>query len=65
MTKRQRGPRPASTYRAARRNAVLRPTIGPGTTWRGIKPTGAIYHPPVRLNRSRKWAPKKSYAEAA
>jgi hypothetical protein len=37
-------PRPAKTYRGARRNAAR------GTTWRGVKPTGRIYQPPVYEN---------------
>jgi hypothetical protein len=55
-------PRKAETYRGARRNHVLR-TLG--TTWRGIKPTGAIYRPPVRANRSDNWPPFKGRLYAA
>jgi len=50
-------PRAASTYRAARRNEVLR--TSPRGAWRGAKPNGAVYRRPVRANRSRKWAPFK------
>jgi hypothetical protein len=47
--KKQKPPRRRPTYRAARRNDAR------GEVWRGIKPTGSVYHPPVRPNRSRKW----------
>lgn len=50
-----------NSYRAERRNAVLRPEKGKPGVWQGIKPTGRVYHPPVRLNRSKHWAPKQSY----
>lgn len=46
--KRKKGPRPADSYRAARRNRV-RAERG---VWQGIEPT-AFYEPRYRLNRSR------------
>jgi hypothetical protein len=51
-------PRPAETYRGARRNAAR------GSTWRGAVPTGAITHPPVRANVSRKHDPTWARARA-
>lgn len=49
---RKRGqPRPAETYRGARRNAAR------GGMWRGAVPTGAITYPPVRANKSRRYTP--------
>ena len=51
--KRVRVPRGCDEYRAARRNETLR--TAPKSTWRGIEPTGSVYHPPVRHNRSPKW----------
>lgn len=44
--------RPASTFRAARRNQVLRVEK---RVWRGIRAI-RIEHPPVRLNFSQNWA---------
>jgi hypothetical protein len=51
------------TFRAYRRNLVLRPD-DPNESrgvWRPIA-TKPYYQPPVRLNRSRKWPPKLTYA---
>jgi hypothetical protein len=42
-------PRPAETYRAARRNAAR------GTVWAGVAPTARRGFPPVRPNRSRRF----------
>jgi hypothetical protein len=39
-------PRPAETYRAARRNAAR------GAVWAGVAPNLRLRHPPVRPNRS-------------
>jgi hypothetical protein len=52
--KRVRIPKSRDDYRGARRNHVLR--TKPKSTWKGITPTVEQYHPPVRPNRSRKWA---------
>jgi len=59
-------PRPASTYRAARRNAVLRPPKPekPGV-WQGAKPKGRRYLGAARLNRSQNWSPIERYANFA
>ncbi len=54
--KRVADPRPASDYRAARRNRAK------GHMWHGIKPTDRFDWPTVRLNRSERWLPKKSYS---
>lgn len=61
--------RGADTYRAARRNAVLRPPKDengkkrkPGV-WRGVS-TGEQPHPGARLNRSRNRRRATSYAHA-
>lgn len=43
-------PRPAASYRAARRNHVLR-RVG-GGVWHGVEPK-VLYQPRFRLNRSR------------
>ena len=45
-------PRDHRTYRAYRRNLSFREL---GLVWEGRKPNGSVYHPPVRMNRSRKW----------
>jgi hypothetical protein len=57
-------PRPAGSYRGARRNARRaefewvdgrKVITRPRQPWVGIEPAGRLYHPPVRPNRSRKW----------
>ena len=45
-------PRLGKTYRPTRRNWALRDLK---TVWKGARPKGPPYHPPVRMNRSRKW----------
>ncbi len=48
--------REASTYRAARRNRVLRGKVR--SVWHGTKPTKSRLGP-IRANRSSRWAPFK------
>lgn len=60
--KRVKPPRAAKTYRAARRNAVLRGEVK--GVWNGVKPTGRVYHAEPRPNRSRHRKFAKSYAQA-
>lgn len=60
--KKVKPPRAAETYRAARRNAVLRGDVK--GIWKGIKPTDRLYVPELRLNRSANWRFAKSYAHA-
>lgn len=58
----RKGPRPAETYRGARRNAALRGEVK--GVWRGIQPTRRRRHPAVRLNRSTQWPEAPTYAAA-
>lgn len=44
-------PRPAATYRGARRNAAR------GSVWRGIAPDSRFEHAPLRRNRTRRLEP--------
>jgi len=61
--KRVKPPRAGSTYRAARRNAVLRGEVK--GVWKGIDPTGRKYVAmPRPLNRSRNRKFAKTYAQA-
>lgn len=53
--KKLREPKPASEYRAARRNAAIHRKGG--GVWKGAQPTGRIYRAPVRANRARRWKP--------
>lgn len=62
MVKRKSGPRPANTYRAARRNAVLRGE--PRGTWRGAEAKPEMFAPRITLNRSRRWKRASTYAAA-
>lgn len=49
-------PRPVRTYRAARRNAVLRPPKPKkATTWRGVATKDHGFAGAIRLNRSPRW----------
>lgn len=57
--------RKASTYRAAKRNRVLRPEEGKKGVWKGVEPDSRLELPPIRLNRSRKWPEKASYGPDA
>jgi hypothetical protein len=62
--------REKSTYRGARRNAVLHPTQGEPGIWGPssyYQPVKFKYQPnraPVQLNRSRNWKGAASYIEA-
>ena len=64
MIERKKGtPRHASTYRGARRNAVLHPKDGKPGVWQPVA-TKTLRTAPAMPNRSRHWPFAISYADA-